>query len=118
MAKDFLTAKFPELEKFPSEIDSYDALHKFSLEQNDLFWSTLAKSRLDWFQTFDVVREGAFTDNIETFKLKWFLNGKLNVSGRKKREIYTYLFIKSINYLNKTTINKLKINLAKIYEIN
>ena len=87
MAKDFLTAKFPELEKFPSEIDSYDALHKFSLEQNDLFWSTLAKSRLDWFQTFDVVREGAFTDNIETFKLKWFLNGKLNVSGRK-REIF------------------------------
>ena len=96
MAKDFLTAKFPELEKFPSEIDSYEALHKFSLEQNDLFWSTLAKSRLDWFQTFDVVREGAFTDNIETFKLKWFLNGKLNVSGRK-RERFSVIYY--INYL-------------------
>ena len=87
MAETFLSAKFPELTQLEEcdaeKIDSYEALHKFSIENNDKFWSVLAKSRLDWFQTFDEVRQGAFTDNLETFQLKWFLNGKLNVSGKR-----------------------------------
>ena len=86
MAETFLSAKFPELDQFQetaeNKIDSYEALHKFSIENNDKFWSVLAKSRLDWFQQFDEVRQGSFTDNLETFQLKWFLNGKLNVSGK------------------------------------
>lgn len=76
-----LTATFTELDQFPKEINSYESLHKFSLEQNELFWGTLAKSRLEWYQLFDKVKEGDFNDNIDSFKLKWFLNGKLNVSG-------------------------------------
>ena len=94
-AETFLTAKFPELEQLAAEadspLDSFEALHKFSLEHNDKFWSVLAKSRLDWFQTFDTVHEGAFTDNLETFHLKWFLNGKLNVSGSLKNVTFWLL---------------------------
>ena len=77
--KDFLTAPFPELKKFPKTIQNYKDLHKFSIENDELFWSTLAKSRLDWFKEFDIIKKGDFKD--ENFNLKWFIGGKLNVSG-------------------------------------
>lgn len=78
----FLTANFPELKHFPKEINSYEALHKFSIQENDLFWSTLAKSRLEWIKPFTKVREGDFDkNNGDSFDLKWFSDGKLNVSG-------------------------------------
>lgn len=75
----FLTAKFPELTQFPKDINSYETLHKFSIQENDLFWSTVAKSRLDWIRPFNKIREGEFGQT-DSFDLKWFLNGKLNVS--------------------------------------
>lgn len=82
----FLTAEFPELKSFPKEINNYESLHRFSLEQSDLFWSTLAKSRLDWIKPFTKVREGDFDKNsVDSFDLKWFVNGKLNVSGNKQK---------------------------------
>ena len=77
--KYFLTAPFPELKHFPDTIESYSSLHKFSIENKELFWSYLAKSRLEWFEEFTQVTEGKFTD--EDFRLRWFLGGKLNVSG-------------------------------------
>lgn len=77
----FLTANFPEIDKFPKEVNSYETLYKFSIENNELFWSILGKSRLDWYQPFDKVKEGDF-NYIENFKLKWFINGKLNASGK------------------------------------
>jgi hypothetical protein len=81
MSDEFLTAKFPELKEFSEyNIKSYEDLYKFSIEHNELFWSTLAKSRLDWYELFTQVRSGDFTD--ENFSLKWFLGGKLNVSGK------------------------------------
>lgn len=82
--RQFLTANFPELEKFPKEIKNYESLHKFSIEHSETFWSTLANSRLDWFKSFDKVKEGDFDDKLDNFKLKWFINGKLNASGNKK----------------------------------
>jgi acetyl-CoA synthetase len=80
---DFLSTKLPELASFPEEINSYESLYKFSIEQSDLFWSTLAKTRLDWMQPFDQVCSSTdfATDDSQPFHLKWFLNGKLNVSG-------------------------------------
>lgn len=81
LAESFLTANFAELHHFPREINSYESLYKFSLEKNDLFWTKLGKTRLDWFQLFDKVREGDFTKDVDWFDLKWFVNGKLNVSG-------------------------------------
>ena len=82
--KDFLTSEFPELRQFPTGIDSYEKLHRFSVENNDLFWSTIAKSRLQWIQEFSQVKSGDFND--ENFKLKWFIDGKLNVSGKHTKK--------------------------------
>ncbi len=76
--RSFLTASFKELDQFPSTINDYKSLHKFSIEEPERFWSTLAKSRLQWYQDFEQVTSGKFTD--EKFNLKWFINGKLNVS--------------------------------------
>lgn len=82
MQSSFLTANFPELENFPDTINSYESLHKFSIENTDVFWGTLAKSRLDWFENFTQVTSGSFND--VDFHLKWFINGKLNVSCKEK----------------------------------
>jgi acetyl-CoA synthetase len=74
----FLTANFPEVAQFGAGISSHQDLYKYSIEHNDEFWSAVAKSRLQWYQPFDQVRSGSFSD--PEFQLKWFLNGKLNVS--------------------------------------
>ena len=76
----FLTAKLPELSSFPKTILNYESLHKFSIENQEAFWGTLGKSRLEWFEVFKKVTDGKFTD--ENFNLKWFIDGKLNVSGK------------------------------------
>jgi acetyl-CoA synthetase len=78
MSEQFLTASLPELEQFSADIKSHADLYKFSIEHNDEFWSVLAKSRLEWFQPFEQVRSGNFSD--AELQLKWFLGGKLNVS--------------------------------------
>ena len=79
--RDFLSAPFPELEKFSNQIRTYEDLYKYSTENSEEFWSILAKSRLQWFKPFSQVRTGSFKD--EYFRLQWFLDGKLNVSGIK-----------------------------------
>jgi hypothetical protein len=76
----FLTAKLPELASFPKTIKNYESLHKFSIENQEIFWGTLAKSRLQWYESFKKVHDGKFSD--ENFNLKWFIDGKLNVSGK------------------------------------
>jgi acetyl-CoA synthetase len=78
LKRSFLTANLPELSSFPKAINNYESLHKFSIENKDVFWGTLAKSRLEWYEDFKKVTEGNFSD--ENFHLKWFLGGKLNVS--------------------------------------
>lgn len=78
-ARSFLSAPFPELSALPKSIDSYEKLHKFSIENSELFWSTVAKSRIDWIKDFDKVTSGSFSD--KEFNLKWFINGKINVSS-------------------------------------
>ena len=77
----FLTAPLPELSFFPNNLNDYESLHTFSIRNRELFWSHLAKSRLEWFEEFTEITSGKFTD--EDFHLKWFIGGKLNVSGNK-----------------------------------
>ena len=81
MQDKFLTAKFPELANEFREynLKSYEDIYRFSIENNDLFWSTLAKTRLDWYELFNQVKSGVFTE--KNFTPKWFIGGKLNVSG-------------------------------------
>ena len=75
----FLTAPLPELKFFPDNLKYYESLHKFSIKNRELFWSHMARSRLEWFEDFTETTSGEFTD--EDFHLKWFIGGKLNVSG-------------------------------------
>lgn len=79
----FLTAQFKELSQLEklsnTKFNNYESLHKFSIERPEMFWSTLARSRLDWFKDFTQVTSGSFK-NFENFNLKWFLDGKINVT--------------------------------------
>lgn len=78
-----LTFEFPaEIGQLSDKIIDYESLYKYSIESSDTFWSTLAKNRLEWFSEFDEVTTGSFND--PEANLKWFLNGKLNVSGTIK----------------------------------
>ena len=85
--REFLTCLLPELNAtepgsiaLPEWINSYDSLYKYSVENSEEFWSVIAKRRLLWFKEFDRVTNAA-EFNEDSFKLEWFLNGKLNVSG-------------------------------------
>jgi len=75
----FLTASLPELKFFPDNLKDYASLHKFSIQNRELFWRFIARSRLEWFEDFTEITSGKLTD--EDFRLKWFIGGKLNVSG-------------------------------------
>ncbi len=71
-----LSSPLPEFEGRP-DILSHQDLYKFSLEKSDVFWGTLASSRLEWMKDYDVVQDCNLSDG----KISWFLGGKLNVSG-------------------------------------
>lgn len=76
----FLNTTFPELSQLPKSIDSYEKLHDYSINNSEEFWSIVAKNRLEWHKPFDQTLSGRFDD--KDFHLKWFVNGKLNVSGK------------------------------------
>lgn len=74
-----LTFEFPaEIGQLSDKITDYESLYKYSVENRELFWGTLAKNRLEWFTEFDQITSGDFND--PECKIQWFLNGKLNVS--------------------------------------
>ncbi|XP_039270857.2 acetyl-coenzyme A synthetase 2-like, mitochondrial [Styela clava] len=73
--KSFLSTDMPEAANFPN-INTYEDLYKFSIAHSDMFWGELAKSRLHWDQPFTRVSEC----NMHEGKIKWFADGKLNVS--------------------------------------
>lgn len=54
-----------------------EALYQESLENPDKFWGDLARTRLRWMKEFDTVKEV----DMEKGDIKWFLGGKINVSG-------------------------------------
>ena len=55
----------------------YETLHKLSIESPEQFWGYLAKTILKWEVPFEKVMEG----NMKDGNVRWFVNGKLNVSG-------------------------------------
>ena len=78
-----LSFEFPaEFSHLSDEINCHESLYKYSIENREEFWSTLAKNRLEWIQMFDTVTDSSFES--DDVKLKWFLNGKINVSGIEK----------------------------------
>ena len=74
-----LTYKFPdEIRQLSDKVLDHESLYKFSIDNDELFWGTLARHRLEWFQDFEQIKSGNFDDPL--FRLKWFIGGKLNVS--------------------------------------
>ncbi|XP_061183415.1 acetyl-coenzyme A synthetase 2-like, mitochondrial [Saccostrea echinata] len=70
-----LTTKFPEFQN-DQNLQGHDQIYKFSLENPDRFWSTLARSRLQWTKDFDTVKDC----DIRKGHIRWFLGGQLNAS--------------------------------------
>lgn len=56
-------------------LGGYSDIYKYSIEENDDFWATLARSRLDWHKDFSKVSESSFREG----QISWFADGKLNV---------------------------------------
>ena len=78
-SKKILTSNFPELNEFPGNVNDYRSLYEFSINNREQFWSTIARKRIEWISEFNEVTTGEFDD--PNFALKWFIGGKLNVSG-------------------------------------
>ena len=58
-----------------SSLDKYKELYNDSIKDPDDFWSRIA-NRISWYKPWDKVRDF----NFKEAKIKWFENGKLNVS--------------------------------------
>ena len=56
--------------------DKYAELYQQSIQDPEAFWGQMASEFLDWSQPWDKVQEWDFN----SADVKWFLNGKLNVS--------------------------------------
>jgi len=56
-------------------LDKYKELYNESIKDPDDFWSKIAK-RISWYKPWNKVRNS----NFKEAKIKWFENGKLNVS--------------------------------------
>lgn len=68
----------PETVKGRTAIDDelYKQMYNRSVEKPEAFWSEQAESRVDWFEKWDSVLDWDFSKA----EIKWFANGKLNVS--------------------------------------
>ena len=58
-----------------NSLDKYKELYKSSIDDPDKYWATIAE-RITWYQPWETVRNFNFKEG----KIKWFENGKLNVS--------------------------------------
>lgn len=72
-----LTAYMPEATAFPGP-RNHQELYQLSVEQADVFWGALARSRLMWSNPFHSVSDC----NFQQGKVSWFLGGQLNVAGK------------------------------------
>ncbi|XP_071963736.1 acetyl-coenzyme A synthetase 2-like, mitochondrial isoform X1 [Antedon mediterranea] len=77
--KNICSTEIPELDSFEMlgyDFKSHRDLYEFSLKEPDIFWGTMAKSRLKWEKDFDQVMDC----DMNKGKATWFLGGQLNVS--------------------------------------
>ena len=58
-----------------NSLDKYKEMYNKSIEDPDAFWSDIAK-RITWYKPWEKVRDF----NFQNGEIKWFENGKLNVS--------------------------------------
>lgn len=66
----------------PPQLDhvtrDWDKLYHQSIHDPETFWGQLGATRLNWMKPFDSVMDV----NVDKGQHKWFLGGKLNVSGK------------------------------------
>lgn len=74
-----LTAYMPEAIAFPRPKDHQD-LYRLSVEQSDIFWGALGRSRLTWITPFHSVQDC----DLSRGRVSWFLGGQLNVTGKER----------------------------------
>jgi len=56
----------------------YEKLYRESIDNNDAFWTKIAEEYVTWDKKWDKVQDWKFSK--QEVYLKWFINGKLNVS--------------------------------------
>ena len=56
--------------------ETYQQMYDRSVQDPEGFWAEQAEQQIDWFQKWDTVLQWDF----DKADIKWFLNGKLNVS--------------------------------------
>uniref|UniRef100_A0A914WNE0 Acetyl-coenzyme A synthetase N-terminal domain-containing protein n=1 Tax=Plectus sambesii TaxID=2011161 RepID=A0A914WNE0_9BILA len=71
-----LTESLPEISALDKSLTNRDAIYRYSLDQSDKFWATLARSRLDWYSDFHTVQNCDMAKG----QFEWFSGGKLNAS--------------------------------------
>ncbi|XP_014675986.1 PREDICTED: acetyl-coenzyme A synthetase 2-like, mitochondrial [Priapulus caudatus] len=74
--QDVTTAQLPEISQYFQKALPHQEVYDLSLNNPSAFWGSLARTRLSWYRDFDDVIDCDMTKA----KLKWFINGKLNVS--------------------------------------
>ena len=73
------STSIPEFENHP-EIKDYADLYQYSINNSEEFWATLARSRISWYEDFTTISDC----DLNSGKIGWFLEGKLNVTGKQK----------------------------------
>ena len=58
-----------------NSLDKYKEIYKSSIDDPDKYWANIAE-RITWYQPWETVRNFNFKEG----KIKWYENGKLNVS--------------------------------------
>lgn len=68
--------------QYPLELSStsgdHEAIYKESINNPEKFWKDLGERRLKWSRLFDQVMDCDMENGI----FKWFIGGKINVSGK------------------------------------
>jgi acetyl-CoA synthetase len=76
------TSKYATVHRFLSEPDPgrllYQARYSESIEEPETFWGRVGR-RLDWIHPYSRVKDASF--NAEDFHIRWFYDGRLNVSA-------------------------------------
>ncbi len=74
--KEDVSSYMPEAKQMSPSIASFSDLHRFSVQHPDVFWSVLARSRLEWMREFTQPCDV----DLRSGRNKWFADGVLNVT--------------------------------------
>jgi acetyl-CoA synthetase len=65
---------------FVNSKDQYEKMWKESISDTEGFWGKIAEEYVTWFKKWDKVYDCKYGNSVKDLQVKWFTNGKLNVS--------------------------------------